>query len=159
MARQKWHRNVFNHNEEKSLVNERFIKTLKSKIYKYMNLTSINVYIDKLDDIVNKYKDTYHSAIKMKPLNVKSNECFNSGKEINDKDRKFKIGDNVVISKYKNIFAKRYVPNWSDKVFVIKRIKNSVLWACVISDLKGEREFEKINQKEFRVEKVIRKSW
>ena len=159
MARQKWHRNVFNHNEEKSLVNERFIKTLKSKIYKYMNLTSINVYIDKLDDIVNKYKDTYHSAIKMKPLNVKSNECFNSGKEINDKDRKFKIGDNVVISKYKNIFAKRYVPNWSDKVFVIKRIKNSVLWACVISDLKGEREFEKINQKEFRVEKVITKRW
>ena len=106
-----------------------------------MNLTSINVYIDRLDDIVNKYKDTYHSAIKMKPLNVKSNACFNSGKEINDKDRKFKIGDNVVISKYKNIFAKRYVPNWSDKVFVIKRIKTSVLWAYVISDLKGEREF------------------
>ena len=124
-----------------------------------MNLTSINVYIDKLDDIVNKYKDTYHSAIKMKPLNIKSNACSNSGKEINDKDRKFKIGDNVVISKYKNIFAKRYVPNWSDKVFVIKRIKNSVLWAYVISDLKGEREFEKINQKEFRVEKVITKRW
>ena len=159
MARQKWHRNVFNHNEEKSLVNERFIKTLKSKIYKYMNLTSINVYIDKLDDIVNKYKDTYHSAIKMKPLNIKSNACSNSGKEINVKDRKFKIGDNVLISKYKNIFAKRYVPNWSDKVFVIKRIKNSVLWACVISDLKGEREFEKIYQKEFRVEKVITKRW
>ena len=159
MARQKLHRNVFDHNEEKSLVNERFIKTLKSKIYKYMNLTSINVYIDKLDDIVNKYKDTYHSAIKMKPLNVKSNACFNSGKEINDEDRKFKIGDNVVISKYKNIFAKRYVPNWSDKVFVIKRIKNSVLWAYVIIDLKGEREFEKINQKEFRVEKVITKRW
>ena len=81
---------------------------------------SENVYIDKLeDDIVNICNNTYHSTIKMKHVNVKSNTYFNSNKEINDKDPKFNIGDIVRISKYKNIFAKGYVPNWSEKVFVI----------------------------------------
>ena len=99
------------HNEGKSVIAERFIRTLKNKIYKYMTSISKNVYIDKLDDIVNKYNNTYHSTIKMKPVDVKSNTYIDSSKEINNKDPKFKIGDFVRISKYKNIFAKGYTPN------------------------------------------------
>ena len=99
------------HSEGKSVVPERFIRTLKNKIYKYMTSTSKNVYIDKLDGIVSKYNNTYHRTIKMKPVDVKSNTYINSGKEINNKDPRFKIGDIVRTSKYKNIFAKGYAPN------------------------------------------------
>ena len=88
------------------------------------------VYIDKLDYIVNRHNDTYHNTIKMKPVNVKSTTYINSSKEINDEDPKFKIGDVVRISKYKNIFAKGYGPNWFEEVFVIKRIKSAVPWTC-----------------------------
>ena len=71
------------HNEGKFVVAERFIRTLKNKIYKYMTSVSKNVYIDKLDKIVNKYINTYHSTIKMKPVDVKSNKYIDSSKEIN----------------------------------------------------------------------------
>ena len=109
------------HNEGKSVVAERFIRTLKTKIYKYMTSISKNVYIDKLDDIVNEYNNTYHRTIKMKPVDVKDNTFIDSmelystelhsNKEGNDKDPKFKVGDPVRISKYKHIFAKLYTPN------------------------------------------------
>ena len=103
-------------------------------------MTSIpkNVYIDKLDDIVNKYNNTYLRTIKMKPVDVKSSTYIDSSKEVNDKDPKCKISDIVRISKYKNIFAKDYAPNWSEEVFVIKKVKNTVPWTYVISDLKDE---------------------
>ena len=99
------------HNEGKSVVAERFIRTLKTKIYKYMTSVSKNVYIDKLDDIVDEYNNTYHRTIKMKPADVKDNTYIDSTelhskKEINDKDPKFKVGDHVRISQNKNIFAK-----------------------------------------------------
>ena len=96
------------HNEGKSVVAERFIRTLKNKILKYITSISENVYIDKLDDIVDEYKNTYHRTITMKPIDVKDNKFINICKEVNDKDPKFKIGDHVRISKYKNIFAKGY---------------------------------------------------
>ena len=119
-----------------------------------MTSISKNVYIDKSEDIANKYNNTYHSTIKMKPVDVTSNTYINSSKEVNDKDRKFKISDIVRISKYKNIFAKGYVPNWSEVVFVITEVKNTVPWTCVVSDLKGEgiagtfyrKELQKTNQ-------------
>ena len=76
-----------------------------------MTSVSKNVYIDKLDDIVNEYNNTYHTAIKMKPVDVKDNTYINTNKEFNDKDSKFKAGDRVRTSKYKNIFAKGYTPN------------------------------------------------
>ena len=98
-------------NEGKSVVAERFIRTLKSKIYKYMISISKNVYIDKLDDIVDEYNSTYHTTIEKKPIDVKDNTYINTGKETNDKDPKFKVDDRVRISKYKNIFAKGYAPN------------------------------------------------
>ena len=74
----------------------------------------------------------------MKPIDVKDNTYIDSIKEVNDKDSKFKVGDHVRISKYKNIFAIGYTPNWSEEVFVIKEVKNTVSWTYVISDLYGE---------------------
>ena len=133
------------HNKAKSVAAERFMRTFIkfiikfiNKICKYMTSVSKNVYIDKLDDIVNKYKNTYHITIKMKPVHVKWNTYIDSGKEINEKDPKFKIGDNVRISKYKNIFAEAYFPNWSEDVFVIKKVKNTVPWIYVINDFNAE---------------------
>ena len=99
------------HNEGKSVVAERFIRTLKNKIYKHITSISKNVYIDKLDDIVKEYKNTYHKTIKMNPVDVKDDTYIDSSKEVNDKDPKFQVGDHVRISKYKNIFAKGYTPN------------------------------------------------
>ena len=153
------------HNEGKSVVAERFIRTLKSKIYKYMTSISKNVYIDKLDDIVYEYNNTYHTTIKMKPIDVKDNTYINADKEINNKDPKFKVGDRVRISKYKNIFAKGYMPNWSEEVFIIKKVKNTIPWTYVINDLNGEeiigtfyeKELQKTSQEEFRIDKVIRR--
>ena len=115
------------HNIGKSVITEKFIRTLKNKIYKYMTSVSKNVYIEKLDDIVNKYNNTYNT-IKQEPADVKSNTYIDSSKEINNKDPKFKIRDTVRISKYENIFAKGYTPNWSEEVFVIKKLKS--LWMC-----------------------------
>ena len=145
------------HNEEKS---ERFIRTFKNKIYKYMTSISKNVYIDKLDDIVKKYNITYHSTIKMKPVDVKSSTYIFSSK-----NRRFKIGDIVRISKYINIFAKSCTSNWSEEVFMFKKVKNTVLWTYVISEFNRgeifgtfyEKELLKTNQKEFRTEKVIKR--
>ena len=134
------------HNEGKSVVAERFIRTLKSKIYKYMTSISKNVYIDKLDNIVNEYNNTYHTTIKMKSIDVKDNAYINTDKEINNKDPTFKVGGRVRISKYKNIFAKGYTPNWFEEVFVIKKVKNTVPWTYVINDLNGE-EFSSENIK------------
>ena len=129
------------HNEGKSAIAERFIRTLKNKIYKYMTSISKNLYIDKIDDIVNKYNNTYHSTIKMKLVDAKPRIYIESSKEINYQDLKFKNGDIVRISKYKNIFGKGHVANWSEKVFVIKKVKNTVPWTYVISDLKGKEIF------------------
>ena len=99
------------HNEGKSVVAERFIRTLKNKIYKYMTSISENLYIDKLDDIVNEHNNIYHRTIKIKPIDVKDNKFINIDKEVNEKDPKFKVVDHVIISKYKKIFAKGYTPN------------------------------------------------
>ena len=79
------------HNEGKSVVAERFIKTLRTKIYKYMTSLSKNVHINKLDDIVNEFNNTYHKTIQMKPVDVKNNTYFDSSKKVNDKDSKFKL--------------------------------------------------------------------
>ena len=153
------------HNEGKSVVAERFIRTLKNKIYKYMRAISKNVYIDQLDDIVNEYNNTYHRAIKIKTVDVKDNTYIYFEKEVNDKDPKFKVGEHVRISKYKNTFAEGCTPNWYEEVFIINKVKNTVSWIYVINDLNGEeiigtfyeKELQRTNQKEFRIEKVLKK--
>ena len=126
-----------------------------------MTSVSKNVYIDKIDDIVNEYNRT----IKMKPVDVRDDTYIDFKKEVNDKDPKVKVGDHVIISKYKNIFAKGYTTNWSEEVFVISKIENIVPWTYVINDLNGEeiigtfyeKELQKTNQQTFRIEKVIKK--
>ena len=90
-------------------------RDLKTKIFKYMTSISKNMYIDKLDDIVNEYNNTYHRTIKIKTVDVKENTIIDSmelycSEEVNDKNREFKVGDDITISKYKNVFAKGYTP-------------------------------------------------
>ena len=126
-----------------------------------MTSISKNVYINKLDDIVDEYKNTYHRTIKMKPIDAKDNTYIDFGKEVNDNDCKFKVGDHVRISKYKSIFAKVYTPNWYEEIFVIKEIKNTVSWTYVIIDLNGEeiigtffeKELRKTDQQEFIIKR------
>ena len=135
------------HNEEKSVVAERFTGTLKNKIYKCRTSMSQNLYVDKLDDTINK-NNGYHRTIKMKPVDVKSSIYIDLNKANNKEDPKFKVGDHVRISKYNNIFAKGYIPNWSEKVFAIKKVKNTVPWTFVISDLNGEETVGTFYEKE-----------
>ena len=94
-----------------------------------------NVYFDVLSDIVDKYNNTYHTTIKMEPIDVKSNPYTKYNVDSNDKDPEFKITDLARVSKYKIIFAKRYIPNWSEEVFLIKKVINTVPWTYVINDL------------------------
>ena len=123
------------------------------------------VYFDVLHDIVNKYNNTVHRTIKMKPINVTSDSYPECNEDSYEKDPKFKVGDRVRTSKYKNIFAKGYSQNWSKELFIIKKIKNTDPWIYVISDLNGEpiggsfyeKEFQKANQQKFRIEKVIKR--
>ena len=105
------------HNEGKSVVAERFIKTLKTKIYKYRSSISKNGYIDKFVDIVSEYNNTYHATIKMKSVDVKDKTYVDFRKGVHDKDPKFRAGDHATTSKYKNIFAKGHTPNWSEEIF------------------------------------------
>ena len=152
------------YNEGKSVVVERFIRTVKNKIYKHMTAISKKIYFDVLNDIVDEYNNTYLRTIKMKPMDVKSDSFAEYNEESNEKDPKFKVGDHVRISKCKNIFAKGHTHNWSEEIFIIKKIKNTVPWTYVISDLNGEeiigsfyeKELQKNNQKEFRIEKVTK---
>ena len=123
------------------------------------------MHIDRLDDIVNKYINTYHKAIKVKPVDVKSNTYIDPTKEINNKDPTFKVSDNVRMSKYKNIFAKGYISNWSGESFVIKKVKSSVPWTYFVNGLNGEEivrtfyenELQKANEKELRIEKILKR--
>ena len=137
----------------KDLLELRFIR---NQIYKYTTSISKNVYIEGLDEIVNKYNNTYHRTIKMTPADVKVNTYIDFDKEGNNKNHKFQVVDQVRISKYENIFAKGYSPNWSEESFVIKKFKNTVPWIYVFSDING-KEIVGTNQKEFRIEKVIKK--
>ena len=129
-----------------------------------MTAISKIAYFNVLDDIVNKYNNTVYRAIKMKPIDVTSDSYVEYNENFNKKDPKFKIRDCLRISKYKNIFAKGYAPNWSEEVFVVNKIENTVPWTYVVSDLNGEKiigsfykkELQKTNQKEFTIEKDIK---
>ena len=127
------------YNEGKSVVAERFIRTLKNKLYKHMTATDKNVYYDVLDDVVSKYNNTKHSTIKMKPIDVKNNKRVYIN-EHNEKDSRFKVGDRVRISKFKNIFAKGYTPNWSKEIFIVNKINDTVpcTYTYNIKDLNDE---------------------
>ena len=126
------------YNEGKSVVAETFIGALKNKLYKHMTATGKNVYYDVLDDVVNKYNNTKHSTIKMKPIDVGDNNKRVYIDEHNEKDSRFKVGDRVRISKFKNIFAKGYTPNWSSEIFIADKINDAVPYTYNLKDLNDE---------------------
>ena len=123
------------YNEGKSVVAERFIRTLKNKLYKHMTATGKNVYYDVLDDVVNEYNTTQHNTIKMKPKDVKNNKRVYID-EHNENDSRFKVG--VRISKFKNIFAKGYTPNWSKEIFIVNKRNDTVPYTYNLKELNGE---------------------
>ena len=126
------------HNEGKSVVAERFIRTLKNKLYKHMTAIGKNVYWNVLDDVVDKYNNTINRSIGMKPKDVKTDTKSVYVEESNEKSARFSVGDRAKISKFKNIFAKGYTPNWSKEIFVVNKIKNTVPWTYELKDLNGE---------------------
>ena len=152
-------------NEGRFVVAERLIRALKNKFFKHLTAISKNVYFDVLHDIVNKYNDTIHRTIKMKPIDVTDDTFAEYNEESNKKNSKFKVGHHVRISNYKNIFAKGYAPNWSEEIFILNKIKNTVPWTYVSNDLNSEeitgsfseKELQKTNQEEFRIEKRIKR--
>ena len=151
------------YNEGKSVVAERFIRTLKNKIFKHMTAISKNVYFDVLDNNVNKCNNTVHRSMKMKPIDVSSDSYAEYNEDSNITKPIFKVGDQVRISKCKNIFPKGYTENWSE-VFAVNKIKDTVPWTYVISDLNYEPITGSFYEKElknksrkFRIEKVLKR--
>ena len=122
------------------------------------------IYFNVLDDIVKKYNNTVHRTIKMKPIDVTSDSYAEYNEDFNETEPKFKVGDLVRISKYINDITKRYTQNWPEKAFFISKIKSTVPWTYVISDLNVdsitgsfyEKELQKIGKEKFRTEKVIK---
>ena len=153
------------HNEGKSVVAERFIRTLKNKIYQHMTAISKNIYFGVLNDIGDKYKNTYPRTIKIKSIDLGDDSFAEYNEESNEKDPKFKVGYHVRISKYKNIFAKDILLIGVKGFLSLKKIKDTLPWTYVIRDLNGEeivksfyeKELQKTNQKEFIIEQVIKR--
>ena len=125
------------YNEGQSVVAERFNRTLKNKFYKHMTATGKNIYYDVLDDVVNKHNNTKHSTFKMKPIDVKDHKRGYIDED-NEKESIFKVGDRVRISKFKNIFAKGYTPNWSKEIFIVDKIIDTVPYTYNLIDLNDE---------------------
>ena len=160
-------------NEEKSSVVERWIRTLKEKMWKYFTTNSTNVYINVLPDLVREYNNTRHSSIKMSPVEAseKKNEfkvwktLFPNRLDILHINPKFSVGDKVRISKKKALFEKGYTTRWSEEIFTITKIKRTSPITYKIANLNGEEidgtfyepEFQKTSQQLFRIEKVIEK--
>ena len=139
------------YNEGKSVVAERFIRTLKNKLYKHMAATGKNVYCDVLDDAINKYNNTKHSTIKMKPIDVgdDNNKRVYIVKH-NEKDSRFKVGGRVRISRYKNIFAKGYTPNCSKEIFIVDKINDTVPYTYNLKDINDEEIIGSFYDKELQ---------
>ena len=146
------------YNEGKSVVAERFIRTLKNKLYKHMTATGKNVYHNVLDDVVNEYNNTKHSTIEMKPIDVKDNKRVyidehnekGTTKSSSLERSRFKVGDRVRISKFKNIFAKGYTPNSSKEIFIVDKINDTVPFTYNIKDLNDEEIIGSFYDKELQ---------
>ena len=137
-------------NEGKSVVAERFIRTLKNKLYKPMTATGKNVYYDVLDDAVNAYNSTEHNTIKMKPKDVKNDNKRVYIDEYNKKNARFNVGDRVRISKLKNIFAKGYTPNWSREILIVDKINDTVPCTYNLKDLNDEEIIDSFHDRELQ---------
>ena len=159
--------------EHKSVVVERFNRTLKEIMWKRFTAENTRNWIDMLDKLLHDYNNRFHSTIGMTPVeaSLKENEMIVL-ENINNKTRnvpkakaKFKVGDKVRISRIKAIFEKGYLPNWSEELYVVDKVQKTTPVTYVVKDLLGEtikgsfytEELQKTSQEEFRVEKVIRK--
>ena len=131
------------YNKGKCVATERFIRTLKSKIFKHVMDISKNVYFDVLGHV----NGTVHRTIKMKPIDVTSDSDAEYNEDSNEKDPKFRVGDHVRISKYKNTFPKGYTQNLSEEVFVVSNIKDTVSWTYAISDFFKKKYCKKLVRK------------
>ena len=138
------------YNEGKSVVAERFIRTLKNKLYKHMTATGKNVYYDVLDGVVNKYNNTKHSIIKMKPIDFGDNNKRVYIDEHNKKSARFNVGDRVRISKFKNIFAKVYTPDSSSEIFIVDKINDTVPYKYNLKDLNDEKILDSFYDRELQ---------
>ena len=153
------------YNEKKSVAAERFIRTLKNNIFNHMTSIQQNIYFDLLNDIVDKYNNTVHKTIKMKPIEVTDDSYAEYNEIANKKNPKSKVGDNIRISKSKNILVKDILQIGQKKFLLLIKLKNTVPWTYAIRDLNGEeitgscyeKELRKTNQKEFRIEKVLKR--
>ena len=135
------------YNAGKSVVAKRFIRRFKNKIFKHLTAVSKYVYFDVLDNIVNKYTNTVHRTIKMKPIDFTSDSYAEYNEDSNVTKSKFKAGDHVRISKYKSIFSKGYTQNWSEEDFIISKNKNTVPWTYMVSDLNDGKIVGSFNEK------------
>ena len=141
-------------NEGKPVVAERFIRTLKNKLYKHMTATGKNVYYDVLDDVVNEYNNTKHNTIKMKEKDVKNE---NNRVYIDDhikKSARYNVGDRVRISKFRNIFAKGYTPNWSREMFIVNKINDTVPYTYNLKNLNDEEIIGSFHDRELQRTKL-----
>ena len=136
-------------NEGTSVVAKRFIRTLKNKLYKHMTATGKNVYYDVLDDVVNEYNNTKNNTVKMKRKDVKNNKRIYID-EHNEKSARYNVGDRVRISKFKNIFAKGYTPNWSREIFIVNKINDTVPYTYNLKDLNDEETIGSFYDKELQ---------
>ena len=160
-------------NEEKSSVAERWIRTMKEKMWKYFSANSTNVYMNVLSDLVKEYNNTRHSSIQMTPVKAskKENELtvwrnlYPEHLEVYDIKPKFSGGDKVRISKKKKTFEKAYTTRWTEEIFTIVEVKRTSPITYKITDLNREEikgtfhepELQKTNQELFRIEKVIKR--
>ena len=141
-------------NEGKSVVVERFIRTLKNKLYKHMTAINKNVYYNVLDDVVNEYNNIKHNTIKMKAKDVKNDNNRVYIDEYNEKSARFNVNGRVRISKFKDIFAKGYTPNWSKEIFVINKINDTVPWIFSLKDLNSEEIIGSFHDRELQKTKL-----
>ena len=158
-------------NEEKSCVVERWNRTMKEKMFKYFSANNTRKYFNVLDDFLNQYNNTVHSSIKMTPTEASQKQNENQAwKNLHDnlcinKNTKFKVGDQVRISRKKETFEKGYTPRWTEEVFEILQVQYTNPPTYKIKDLNGqeikgtfyEQEMQKTTQEIYRIEKIIRR--
>ena len=160
-------------NEEKSSIAERWIRTMKEKMFKYFTDNNTNKYIDVLPDLVEDYNNTVHSSTKLSPVEAskKENELkvwrnlYPDRYKTSRLNPKFSVGDEVRITKKKKVFEKGYTTRWTEEIFTIKEIRETNPITYKLEDLQGEEikgtfyepELQKTEQQIFRIEKIIKK--
>ena len=160
-------------NEEKSSIAERWIRTMKEKMFKYFTDNSTNTYIDVLPDLVEDYNNTVHSSTKLTPVEASKEEnelkvwrnLYPDRFKTSRLNPKFSVGDEVRITKKKKVFEKGYTTRWTEEIFTIKEIRETDPITYKLEDLQGEEikgtfyepELQKTEQQVFRIEKIIKK--